>query len=297
MSAKLDKLDADMQKAESRVAKSAKKMRKEFDKGGGMMGSVTEGLAKAFALMGALEGGAKAMSAGMALFSGETDKAMEILKTLPFGIGPAIGAIEQLVDGITGATAAAEKLAATQKAAGLAEAARVDSAKREATALNALANERLKIQRALSLTGAIGEARASLEKSFGRDDQVKALRLMASGSGSTKVQEELKGALFDLVRLTEEQAAAEERARAKEESERIAPAPVMVQQVKEVVKTVERVKMPTMGSAINLTQTAFSRMKAAGGDIPKQQLVVQKQIAKGIDKIANNPRLGVAAFN
>ena len=80
-----------------------------FKKTGDAASSLTDKAIKVFAVLGAIEGGLKLADAAAKLFTGDLQGATEALKTMPFGIGPAIGALEGFLKTVTGINKALEE--------------------------------------------------------------------------------------------------------------------------------------------------------------------------------------------
>jgi len=95
---KLDKLQADLNKAESKLKQSAKKM----EKGAKVNIGVADGLAKAFAIMGSVEAGLKGITAVTKLMRGDLEGFDATMRSLPFGIGPVFGALTDVALAVTG---------------------------------------------------------------------------------------------------------------------------------------------------------------------------------------------------
>uniref|UniRef100_A0A6M3K7F4 Uncharacterized protein n=1 Tax=viral metagenome TaxID=1070528 RepID=A0A6M3K7F4_9ZZZZ len=94
----------------SSAAQSAQKFKGDVDKGmGGFASSVTEKLSKIKAYFGAASAGLKSVVAITAMWNGETEKAHEILKSLPLRIGPLYSALYDVLGVLTGINEEIEK--------------------------------------------------------------------------------------------------------------------------------------------------------------------------------------------
>jgi len=131
---RLDNLDKQLKLAESKAAKSAKKMDATFS---GVAGKAL----KAFAVLGTVELAVKAATAASDAFKGEWESARAVIKTLPFGIGSVAGAIEGVLDRMLGVTAEAEKFKKLNADIAKKMTARADAAKAEAVAAKKIADE------------------------------------------------------------------------------------------------------------------------------------------------------------
>ena len=121
--ARTEKLEQGLAKANERMQKTGETIDKSLGSGGA---KAAMAMGKVFAVMGAVEGAAKGISAATELTRGifagltgdaeEFERAMgksaELLKGLPFGIGPVVQGIEDLIMSVGGFNAS---LAASQK--------------------------------------------------------------------------------------------------------------------------------------------------------------------------------------
>lgn len=98
----LTDLEAANRKAKASVKETAKDIDKSTEKVSSGFGKIGEKAIKVFAVLGFVEAGLKATDAALKLFTGDLDGAADALKTLPFGIGPAVGALELLLGTIDG---------------------------------------------------------------------------------------------------------------------------------------------------------------------------------------------------
>jgi hypothetical protein len=103
-------LKAGLNKAEAQVTRSAKKMSSSMEKNM----KFGAGMAKAFAALGAIEGGLKGAMAVTKLWKGDLDGANEAFAAMPMGIGAVASAVQDLAMEWSGANEAQEKFNKSQ---------------------------------------------------------------------------------------------------------------------------------------------------------------------------------------
>lgn len=101
----LTNLEAANRKAKAGVKDAAADMANSTKTAGKATQSLTDKAVKVFAALGAVEAGLKLADAAAKVFTGDLKGATDALKTLPFGIGPALGALESFLGTITGINA------------------------------------------------------------------------------------------------------------------------------------------------------------------------------------------------
>lgn len=97
--ARTEKLEAGLKKTESKVAATSAQMNNM----GSGLGKAATGMIKLAAHVAAVEIGAKGLAVATHMFKGDMGAALETAKQLPLGIGPAVTAVADLVDLLTGA--------------------------------------------------------------------------------------------------------------------------------------------------------------------------------------------------
>lgn len=359
--AKLRKLDSDMKQAEQRVDKAAKKMKQSVDNAK-PFGSVTEGLAKAFAMMGAIEGGAKALHGVMALVEGDAEGALAAFESMPFGIGPAVTAVKDLALELTGVNDELEKIDKKAKQIAKDESRFQNQMKTRFTTREQLTKRIADAEDRLAVAGVQGGEEKEQRALEVRSDQINRAiddlrqKMMDTGAVIDKQTadlfqraQDLQGQEFaaqtkDIQRRIEEREAKRKQAEEQAAQKRIGNitriekaigiaqlkqsgklAEAQAAQIKEsfrerieaaandpklagvlkrlrdiqikAIKTKDE-KPKTVGVSrsaqeVSLTQTAFQQQR--GGNVQVKQLKVQEEMAKGIKKIANEPRIGQAA--
>lgn len=101
------RLDRDLDQAERKAKKSGDKIEESLSLGG-----VASKLLAAFAALGAIEAGFKGITSVTQVLAGDLQSALDTIETLPFGLGPAIGAARDFFEVISGSREEAERLAA-----------------------------------------------------------------------------------------------------------------------------------------------------------------------------------------
>lgn len=104
--AKLDQLQKDLKKAEGMAKKTAKNIEKNKITIGGLAGTAL----KATAAFGTIELAMQSMNVASQAVQGNWEKAAEVIKKLPAGIGPAMAAIDVFIKDLLGINAAVEKI-------------------------------------------------------------------------------------------------------------------------------------------------------------------------------------------
>jgi hypothetical protein len=100
ITARMDKLNASFNQAESRAAKTGKKIETAIGKQG--FDRATRAAASMFAKLSLIEAGMRGITGVTRIFKGDLESGVALLEQLPLGIGPVIRAFRELVDEMSG---------------------------------------------------------------------------------------------------------------------------------------------------------------------------------------------------
>ncbi|MEM6259673.1 MAG: hypothetical protein AAGI37_15445 [Planctomycetota bacterium] len=99
------RLDRGLDQAESKAKRSGQKMEESLSLGG-----VASKLVAAFAALGTVEAGFRALAGVTQILDGDLQGALESIERMPFGIGPAVGAARDFCEVVSGSREEAERL-------------------------------------------------------------------------------------------------------------------------------------------------------------------------------------------